>query len=167
MGELFQVLVLCTGNSARSILAECSLNRRGADRIRAFSAGSHPKPSPHPLVLELLEGRGFDTSTLRSKSWSEFAGPDAPKLDLVITVCGDAAGETCPRWTGSPLYVHWGVDDPATCAGSEADKRAATERAWRELDYKIEQLVKLDIEALTPTALQIELDRIAPLWPET
>ena len=167
MGELFQVLVLCTGNSARSILAECSLNRRGADRIRAFSAGSHPKPSPHPLVLELLEKRGFDTSTLRSKSWSEFAGPDAPKLDLVITVCGDAAGETCPMWTGSPLYVHWGVDDPAACAGSEAEQRAATQRAWRELDHKIERLVELDIETLTPTALQVELDRIAVLWPET
>ena len=156
----FHVLVLCTGNSARSILAECALKQRAGDRLRAFSAGSHPKAAPHPFALELLEKRGLDTSALRSKSWDEFAAPGAPGLDLVVTVCSKAAGETCPVWPGAPLRAHWGVDDPAACTGSEAEQRAAFERAWRELDHKIEHFARLDFESLDRDRLQAELDRI-------
>jgi protein-tyrosine-phosphatase len=163
MSEPFKVLVLCTGNSARSILAECLLNRRGEGRIQAFSAGSHPKPAPHPLALALLAERGFDTSGLSSKSWNEFTGKHAPPLDLVITVCGNAAEQTCPMWSGTPVQAHWGVDDPAGL--TEAEQRPAFERAYRELDHKITELVKLDFETLTPEALRTELDRIARLWP--
>jgi arsenate reductase len=160
---VIHVLFLCTGNSARSILAECLLNRRGEGRIRAHSAGSHPKPAPHPLALELLEARGFDTSGLRSKSWDEFAKPGAPDLDLVITVCGNAASETCPMWIGEPLRAHWGVDDPAGL--SEEEQRPAFERAFRELDRKIEQFARLDLTSLDRETLSAELERIAKLWP--
>lgn len=163
MPDPFHVLFLCTGNSARSIMAECALNRRGEGRIRAHSAGSHPKPAPHPLALELLAKRGFDTRGLRSKSWDEFARPDAPALDLVITVCGNAAGETCPMWTGEPVQAHWGVDDPAGL--SDDEQRPAFERAFRELDHKIEELLRLDLAALDRGALLVELERIAGLWP--
>ena len=160
---MIHVLFLCTGNSARSILAECVLNRRGEGRIRAHSAGSHPKPAPHPLALELLEARGFDTSGLRSKGWDEFARRGAPELDLVITVCGNAAGETCPMWIGEPLQLHWGVDDPA--GFSEAEQREAFERAFRELDHKIEQLARIELESLDRETLHVELERIARVWP--
>jgi len=166
MDRAFHVLVLCTGNSARSILAECALNRRGGGRIRAYSAGSHPKALPHPLALELLAARGFDTDGLASKSWDEFAKPGAPELDLVVTVCDNAAGETCPVWVGAPLSVHWGVDDPAACEGTEAEQRAAFERAYRELDHKVEQLVRLDFTSLPREELRRELERIATLSPE-
>ena len=163
MSEPFQVLFLCTGNSARSILAECALNRRGAGRIRAHSAGSQPRPAPHPLALELLETRGFDTSGLHSKSWDEFAKPGAPDLDLVITVCGNAAGETCPMWIGEPLQAHWGVNDPAGL--SAVEQRPAFERAFRELDHKIEHLARLELACLDRETLYVELERIARLWP--
>ena len=159
-GRPFHVLVLCTGNSARSFLAECALNRRGEGRVRAFSAGSRPKGEPHPLALALLEERGFDTSGLRSKSWDEFATPDAPPIDLVVTVCDNAARETCPVWPGAPLSVHWGVDDPAAVNGSPEEQRAAFELAWQELDAKIARFAALDLEGLSRDALLAELRRI-------
>ena len=115
--KVYNVLFLCTGNSARSILAEALLNRDGAGRFRAYSAGSQPKGEPHPAALSLLKEQGFPLDGLRSKSWQEFAGADAPKMDLIITVCDSAAGETCPIWPGHPTIAHWGIEDPAAVEG--------------------------------------------------
>ena len=154
------MLFLCTGNSARSILAERLLELRGSGRFRGFSAGSHPKGAVHPLALELLRGLHVPVEGLRSKSWDEFAAPGAPPVDLVITVCDDAAGETCPVWPGGPLAAHWGIDDPAAVAGSEAEKRRAFERAYRALDRRIGALVELPIAELDRARL---LDRIAAI----
>ncbi len=132
------VLVLCTGNSARSILAEAYLNHAGQGRIRAFSAGSRPGGRVNPLALELLEKKGIRAEGARSKSWDEFAAPGAPRMDLVVTVCDSAAGETCPVWPGAPAREHWGVDDPAAVEGTDAEKRAAFDKAFRELKAKID-----------------------------
>jgi arsenate reductase len=136
------VLFLCTGNSARSLLAECLLERLGQGRFRAFSAGSHPKPAPHPHALALLRERGFATARLRSKSWDEFAGDAAPPIDLVVTVCDAAAGEACPHFPGAPARLHWSIDDPAAARGSEAEIRAAFRRAYDALEARVEALVK-------------------------
>ena len=134
------VLFLCTGNSARSILAEALLNREGGGRFRAFSAGSRPKGEVHPMALELLRDRGFPVAGLRSKSWDEFARPDAPPLDLIVTVCDNAAGEVCPAWPGHPARAHWGLADPAAVAGD--GQRAAFEEAYRLLEARIADLVR-------------------------
>lgn len=133
------VLFLCTGNSARSILAEALLNRDGAGRFRGFSAGSQPKGEAHPAALDLLRRRGFDFSSLRSKSWDEFADADAPKMDFIITVCTNAAGEVCPIWPGHPAIAHWGIADPA--AVQAPDQHAAFERAYAELKERIDALL--------------------------
>jgi arsenate reductase len=135
MSEPGNVLFLCTGNSARSILAEALLNRLGEGRWRSFSAGSFPKGEVHPMALQLLDERGFATDGLRSKSWDEFAGPDGPRLDLVVTVCDNAAGETCPVWPGRPARLHWGIADPAAVTGP--GQRAAFEAAYHELEARI------------------------------
>src|SRR5918992_4266598 len=129
----YHVLFLCTGNSARSILAEALLTRFGAGKFVSHSAGSHPKGAVHPLAADLLRGAGYDTSGLRSKSWDEFARPGAPHLDFVFTVCDNAAGETCPVWPGQPMTAHWGVEDPAAVEGSVAEKEAAFAEAFRYL----------------------------------
>lgn len=156
----FSVLFLCTGNSARSILAERLLDLRGSGRFRGFSAGSHPKGAVHPLALELLRSQRVPVEGLRSKSWDEFAVPGAPAVDLVITVCDDAAGETCPAWPGGPLTAHWGIADPAAVTGSDAEKRRAFERAYRALDRRIGALVELPIADLGRAGLR---DRIAAI----
>lgn len=135
------VLFLCTGNSARSILAEALLNRDGGGRFRAFSAGSYPKGTVHPMALEVLCDGGFPTAGLRSKSWDEFAGAEAPPLDVIVTVCDNAAGEVCPIWPGHPMTAHWGIDDPAAVKGS--GQRAAFDLALRRLAGRIQAFLAL------------------------
>src|SRR5262250_1127643 len=154
------VLFLCTGNSARSIMAEALLNYWGKGRFRAFSAGSHPKGRIHPMALEVLERSQLPTEGLRSKSWSEFATADAPPLDFVFTVCGNAARETCPHWPGHPVTAHWGVDDPAEAHGTDEQRRRAFRRAFRELDARIKLFTSLHVEELDAPALRKELESI-------
>ena len=154
------VLFLCTGNSARSILAEAYLNMRGKDRFRAYSAGSHPNGKVNPLALELLAKHRIDTNGLRSKSWDEFAAPGAPELHFVFTVCDNAAGETCPLWPGQPITAHWGVADPAAVQGSDEDKRKAFLKAFTELSTRINLMLALPIEKLDRQALTGKLKEI-------
>lgn len=159
MGEAMKnILVLCTGNSARSVLLEVLLNRAGAGRVQAFSAGSQPKGAVHPATLALLSAKGFDTANLRSKSWDEFATPDAPQMDMVITVCGSAAAETCPMWPGTPLRAHWGVEDPAAVEGK--GQAAAFDLAYTLLKAKADALLALPFETLDDAALKTLLNRI-------
>lgn len=149
----YNVLFLCTGNSARSILAESLLNHFGRGRFRAFSAGSLPKGQVHPLAVELLQSTRLPTESLRSKSWDEFATADAPAIDFVITVCDNAAAEVCPVWPGRPITAHWGVADPAAVE-DDAEKRAAFRRALTELEARIKLLVNVPIESLDRIAAQ-------------
>ena len=154
------VLFLCTGNSARSILAEAYLNAAGAGRFRAYSAGSHPAGRPNPFALELLAKNRIDTEGLRSKSWDEFARPGAPALEFVFTVCDNAAGEVCPMWPGQPVSAHWGVNDPAAVTGSDEEKRRAFLRAFRELSTRINLFLNLPVEKLDRLVLKKKLDEI-------
>jgi len=154
------VLFLCTGNSARSIMAEAILNRSGQGKFRAFSAGSQPKGQVHPCALELLERLHYDVSALRSKSWKEFAEPGAPNLDFVFTVCDNAAAETCPVWPGQPMTAHWGVPDPAAATGNEAEVRLAFADALRMLTNRINIFVALPLRSLDQLSLQRQLDAI-------
>jgi arsenate reductase len=158
--RIYHVLFLCTGNSARSILAEAILERLGAGRFRAHSAGSHPKGRVHPLALALLRERGYDTAGLRSKSWDEFAQPGAPALDFVFTVCDDAAAEVCPAWPGRPLTAHWGMPDPAALEGPEDARRRVFLRTYLELARRIELFTSLPVEALDRLSLKARLDEI-------
>jgi arsenate reductase (thioredoxin) len=158
--EPLNVLFLCTGNSARSIMAEVILNRAGRGNFRAYSAGSHPKGQVHPYALDLLRKLNFDVSRLRSKSWTEFAIPSAPKMDFVFTVCDDAAKESCPLWPGQPITAHWGVPDPAAVEGNEVDKRLAFADALRMLTNRINIFVSLPIRSLSALRLQNELNAI-------
>jgi arsenate reductase len=162
-GKTYNVLILCTGNSARSILAEAILNREGAGRVRAFSAGSQPKGRPNPHALGLLKDLGYETEGFRSKSWDEFAAKDAPKMDFIITVCDSAAGEACPYWPGHPLVAHWGIPDPAAVAGTEAEKRAAFMEAYRRLGARISAFVNLDLETLDLSTLKQQLAAIGAM----
>ncbi|MFV1464075.1 MULTISPECIES: arsenate reductase ArsC [unclassified Phaeobacter] len=155
------ILVLCTGNSARSILLETLLNTHGNGRVRAFSAGSKPAGKVHPQSLVLLNEKGHDTDAARSKSWDEFAGPDAPEMDLVITVCASAAGETCPIWPGAPLRAHWGIEDPA--AAAEPDWDAAFQTAYARLERRALAFLDLPLETLDRDSLCQELTRIGEL----
>lgn len=159
----FNVLVLCTGNSARSILGEAMLNQSGAGRIAAYSAGSRPKGVPHPGALRLLTRKGIDTSGFRSKSWDEFTGPDAPPIDLAITVCGNAAGEACPIFMGAPIKAHWGLPDPADIDGSDAEVDAAFEQTWHWLGMRVRALLALPFETMDRKALMTELARIGQM----
>lgn len=154
------MLFLCTGNSARSIMAEAILNREGKGRFRAFSAGSHPKGKVNPYTLRLLERLNYDTRGARSKSWDEFAREGAPDMDFVFTVCDDAAGEVCPVWPGQPMTAHWGVPDPASVTGSDAEKAAAFADIYRMLSTRISVFVSLPIASLDRLTLQRRLDAI-------
>jgi ArsR family transcriptional regulator, arsenate/arsenite/antimonite-responsive transcriptional repressor / arsenate reductase (thioredoxin) len=156
----YNVLFLCTGNSARSLIGEAILNTEGRGRFRAFSAGSAPKEEPHPYTLELLQRLRHDTVSLRSKSWDEFAGPDAPSMDFVFTVCDQAAAEACPVWPGQPMTAHWGIPDPAAATGSEAERRFAFLEAYRMLSTRISLFLSLPVASLDKLALQRRLDHI-------
>jgi arsenate reductase len=156
----YNVLFLCTGNSARSIIAECVLNRLGAGRFRAHSAGSFPKGAVHPYALDLLARAGYPTAGLRSKSWDEFAKPGAPPLDFVFTVCDRAAAEVCPVWPGQPMSAHWGLPDPAAAEGNEAERRLAFADTHRMLVNRISVLVSLPIASLDRLSLQSRLTEI-------
>jgi protein-tyrosine-phosphatase len=158
--RVYNVLFLCTGISARSIIAECTLNRHGQGRFRAFSAGSHANGWVHPYALDLLRNLNHPTEHLRSKSWDEFAVPDAPKLDFVFTVCDDAANESCPVWPGQPMTAHWGMPDPAAVEGPEAVKRAAFAETCRMLTNRISVFTSLPIESLDRLSLQKRLHDI-------
>lgn len=158
----YNVLFVCTGNSARSILAEAIMNNPtiNGGRFRGFSAGSHPKASPHPMALELLREQHLSTDGLRSKSWNEFESPDAPRLDFVFTVCDQAAAEPCPYWPGHPATAHWGVPDPAAVTGSEEAQRKAFRDAFIVLKRRIELLASLPLQSLDRLALKKRLDDI-------
>ncbi len=158
--EPYNVLFLCTGNSARSIMAESLLNYWGHGRFRAFSAGSHPKGQVHPLALEVMERSHLPTQGARSKSWNEFAQSGAPTLDFVFTVCGNAAREECPHWPGQPMTAHWGVEDPAAVEGSREEQLRAFNRALRELDARIKLFVSLPFSSLDRIALEERLQSI-------
>jgi arsenate reductase (thioredoxin) len=159
----FNVLFLCTGNSARSIMAEAILNQLGAGNFHAFSAGSQPKGEVHPETIRLLQGLGYDTSVLRSKAWSEFAGPGAPPLDFVFTVCDNAAGETCPVWPGQPMTAHWGIPDPAAADGAPAEIALAFKEAYRLLHHRIGAFTALPLRALDHLSLQHKLQEIGQM----
>ena len=156
----FNVLFLCTGNSARSILAEQLMNHWGKGRFRGYSAGSQPKGAVHPIALALLEHMRLPTEGLRSKGWDEFAAPDAPGLDFVFTVCDNAAAEVCPVWPGQPMTAHWGVEDPAAATGSEKERWLAFRKAFRELENRIKIFTSLPIRSLDRLKLQERLDAI-------
>jgi len=162
----YNVLFLCTGNSARSIIAEVLMNQRGGGRFRGFSAGSHPKGAVHPIALELLKRMNFPTAGLRSKGWDEFAAPTGPLLDFVFTVCDNAAGEVCPYWPGQPVTAHWGVPDPAAVEGSETDKWVAFRETFRLLDNRIKVFASLPLASLDRIKLQEKLDAIGTARPD-
>jgi len=156
----YNVLFLCTGNSARSIIAERVIERLGRARFRGFSAGSRPAGAVNPLALKVLERSNYPTGDLRSKSWSEFSRPEAPKMDFVFTVCDSAAAETCPVWPGQPMTAHWGIPDPATAEGSEAERMLAFRHALGTLERRIGIFVDLPLESLDRLKLQTRLDEI-------
>jgi protein-tyrosine-phosphatase len=156
----YNVLFICTGNSARSIIAESLINRWGAGKFRGYSAGSHPRGEIHPLAIYELEQNGYATEGLRSKSWDEFTAPGAPRMDFVFTVCDTAAGETCPLWPGQPMTAHWGVADPAAVEGDRLTRLAAFVTAFRELQSRISIFVNLPFDSLDSLRLQEKLDEI-------
>ena len=160
MSKTYNILILCTGNSARSILCEMLVNRLSKGRFHGYSAGSTPTGKVNPLAVRLLKEKGYPIDGLRSKSWEEFAESGAPKIDLVITVCDDAAGEVCPIWPGNPTKTHWGVPDPAAIEGSEEVKMQAFDEAYEQLERRISALVTLPLDKLKGPSLKRELDDI-------
>jgi arsenate reductase len=154
---VYNVLFLCTHNSARSVIAECIVNRLGAGKFRGFSAGSAPRGSIHPYALDMLRNQNYDVSGLRSKSWDEFAPPGAPRMDFVFTVCDDAASEVCPIWPGQPMTAHWGIPDPSAAGGTEAERRYAFADTHRMLYQRIGIFVNLPLASLDTLALQKQL----------
>lgn len=163
MSKVFNVLFLCTHNSARSVIAECIMNRLGAGKFKAFSAGSYPSGQVHPYALDLLKQHGYDTSALRSKSWDEFAAPGAPKMDFVFTVCDDAANEVCPVWPGAPMSVHWGMPDPSAAEGNEAERRYAFANTYRMMRHRIGAFVNLPLASLDRLSQQRRIDSIGKM----
>lgn len=164
--KVYNVLFLCTGNSARSIIAEAALNRMGAPKFRAYSAGSLPKGEVHPQTIQLLKNQNYETSEFRSKSWEEFSGEHAPKLDFVFTVCDNAANEACPVWPGQPMTAHWGVPDPAAATGTEAEIAFAFAEAMRMLSQRISIFVNLPLHSLDSLSLQQKLKDIGSVTGE-
>ncbi len=162
-GKIFNVLFLCTGNSARSILAEALLNDMGKGHFRAFSAGSHPAGKVNPFAIALLAEKDLPVNDLRSKNWDEFAQPGATQIDFIITVCDNAAGEACPIWPGKPMTAHWGIEDPAAVEGSDADKRAAFAKAFMLLRQRIDLFINLPLAKLDALALKQQLSEIGKL----
>lgn len=161
--DTYNVLFLCTGNSARSILGEALLNHLGGGRLRGFSAGSHPKGEVHPMALAVLAEAGIPTEGLRSKSWDEFAGPGAAPMNFVFTVCDNAAGETCPIWPGRPMTAHWGIEDPAAAIGPEFRRRAAFEEAYRFMRNRVEAFINLPLASIDQMALAARLKGIGAM----
>lgn len=161
--RLFNILILCTGNSARSILGEAILNQRGSGRIKAYSAGSKPVGTPNPAALRLLARKGIDSSAFRSKSWNEFTRADAPPIDLAITVCGNAANEACPLFHGAPLKAHWGLPDPAAVTGDAAVVDAAFEATWQALALRVDAMLALPFETMERKTLLARLAEIGQM----
>ena len=159
-GKIYNVLFLCTGNSARSVMAEAILNKIGGDRFRAFSAGSHPAGKVNPYTIELLKKQGHPVEELSSKNWSVFEKPDSPRMDMIITVCDNAAREVCPVWPGRPVTAHWGFEDPALFAGSHEKKNAKFYDIYRQVMTRVRLLVSLPVERLDHLALETELRSI-------
>ncbi len=158
--KVYNVLFLCTGNSARSILAESIINKLGKGKFRGFSAGSHPKGQVHPIALTLLRQLDFPTDGLRSKSWDEFAAPNTPHLDFVYTVCDNAAGEVCPAWPGQPMTAHWGIPDPAAAQGTDVEKGFAFREAFRLMETRIKLFLSLPLASIDRMRLKERLDAI-------
>ena len=165
--RIYNVLFLCTGNSARSILAESLLNHWGHGKFRAVSAGSFPKGQVHPMAVELLEHANLPTDNLRSKSWDEFAAPGAPSIDFIFTVCDNAAGEVCPVWPGKPMTAHWGIADPAAVEGTDAEKASVFRKALEELETRIKLLTSLPIDSLDRTTLRAKFREIGKIGTAT
>lgn len=160
MGDIKNVLFLCTGNSARSVLGEVLMNELGKGRFRAFSAGSQPTGRPNPFAIELLQGLGYDTSYVRSKSWDEFAGPEAEEMHYVITVCSSAAGETCPYWPGAPVGAHWGIPDPAGAGETDAENREAFRIAHQRMKARVEAFLALPLDSMDLAAQKKAMSEI-------
>lgn len=158
--KIYNVLVLCTGNSARSIMAEALINTMGKGRFRAYSAGSHPTGKVNPFAVEQVASLGYSIDNLRSKSWDEFVQPDAPQMDFIITVCDNAAGETCPVWPGQPISAHWGFEDPASVEGSDEEKRRAFAKTCRFIMNRVQLFVNLPLLMLDKTAIKHEMQTI-------
>ncbi len=163
--RIYNVLFLCTGNSARSVMAECAMNRWGRGRFVAHSAGSHPRGEIHPITLELLRGLQYDTVGLRSKSWDEFALPGSPRFDFVFTVCDRARGEVCPLWPGQPITAHWGAADPAAFSGGAEEQRRFFLRIYNELESRVKIFASLPLDSIDRFALERRLNEIGQLKP--
>lgn len=161
--RVYNVLFLCTGNSARSVFGEALLNELGEGRFKAYSAGSHPKGRVHPMTLEVLRDEGLPTAGLRSKSWDEYGAPDAPQMDFVFTVCDDAAAEPCPIWPGHPMTAHWGIEDPAAVAGTPVIERAAFQRAFRYMKNRVAAFVALPVASVDRMTLQTRVEAIGAM----
>lgn len=160
MQKSYNILVLCTGNSARSILGEALFNTMGAGRFKAYSAGSHPAGKVNPFAAELVEGLGYPLENLRSKSWDEFARPDSPAMDFIVTVCDKAAGEMCPLWPGQPVTAHWGFPDPAAVEGSDEVKREAFRQTLRQIRNRVQLFISLPLETLDRMAIENRMREI-------
>ncbi|MDN4573605.1 protein-tyrosine-phosphatase [Pandoraea cepalis] len=164
--KTYSILILCTGNSARSIMAEALFNVLGKGRFHAYSAGSHPNGTVNPFAVERCAAIDYDTSNLRSKSWDEFAVPSAPRMDFVVTVCDQAAGEVCPIWPGAPLTAHWGFEDPAAFEGTDEQKRKVFDKVFRQIMGRVSQFVNLPLHVLDRNAIQQEMRAIGQRVPE-
>jgi arsenate reductase len=160
MHKPYNILVLCTGNSARSIMGEALFNTMGAGRFKAYSAGSHPTGKVNPFAIEQVQRLGYPVEGLRSKSWDEFAQPDAPQMDFVITVCDKAAGEVCPFWPGQPVTAHWGFPDPAAVVGTDEEKRAAFAKTQREIRTRVQLFLSLPLESLDRMTIEKQVREI-------